>query len=255
MKNSSMFPFRRGGGKKRGKGGVGSHHHGAPGQGPRHHHHPREGGHGRRVPGSAGELLSMLQPATKALAQMLAGNAKASGQLIHARNVLSQAQRLVEERAVERMPPAQREEFLEQLARLKLTLADADESGLFRDAGEAEPEARPAIALTTDQLRDVARRLATSETPAAAVPSYPPPFVGPDEEAGNDVSADGNGDEGEPGSARPAPEPAAPDAARRGERLRLRMGGDQDPSAAAPVRVRDRLRLKPLKPAAGSSRD
>src|SRR3954470_5770228 len=120
MKNQSMFPYRRNGPKKRGKGGGGA------GGGRRHH----DGGGGRRIPGSAAELLPMLQPTTKALAQMLAGNTKSSGQLVHARNILAQAQRLVEERQVDRLPPMQREEFLEQLARLKLTLADADEAGL-----------------------------------------------------------------------------------------------------------------------------
>ena len=75
-----MFPFRRNGPKKRGKGGGG-------GGGRRHHHDA--GGANRRIPGSAAELLGMMQPTTKALAQMLAGNTKTSGQLVHARNVLA----------------------------------------------------------------------------------------------------------------------------------------------------------------------
>src|SRR5919205_575188 len=148
MMNRSMFPFRRGGGKKRGKGGPGQRH-------PHPHQHHRDG---RRVPGSAGELLALLQPTTNALAEMLAGNTKSSGQLVHARNILAQAQRLVDERQVDRLPPAQREEFLEQLARLKLTLADADEAGLQEAAPAAEQ--RPAATVAPDTLRDVARRLA-----------------------------------------------------------------------------------------------
>ena len=136
MKNQSMFPFRRGGGKKRGKGGPGRRHHdGGNGGG-------GGGGGMRRVPGSAAELLPMLQPATKALAQMLAGNTKVSGQLVHARNVLAQANRMVEERMADRLPPAAREDFLEQLARLKLTIADAEDAGLEPDP-ETEVQVRP----------------------------------------------------------------------------------------------------------------
>src|SRR5210317_16906 len=126
-----MFPFRRGGGKKRGKPqgqghqGQGGGHQGQGGG-------RRQGGGGRRIPNSAAELLGTLQPTTKSLAQVLAGNTRASGQVVHARNILAQAERLVGERAVDRLPPKQREEFLEQFARLKLTLADAD------DTAEAE---------------------------------------------------------------------------------------------------------------------
>ena len=58
----------------------------------------------------------MLQPSTKALAQMLAGNTKSSGQLAHARNVLAQANRMVDERLADRLSPAAREQFFEQLA-------------------------------------------------------------------------------------------------------------------------------------------
>ena len=83
----------------------------------------------------------MLQPSTKALAQMLAGNAKMSGQLAHARGVLAQANRMVDERLPDRLPPAARELFFEQLALLKLTIADAEEAGLAAEA--AEPTLRP----------------------------------------------------------------------------------------------------------------
>src|ERR687883_1167192 len=170
MMNRPMFPFRRGGGKKRGKGGPGQRH---------PHLHPRDG---RRVPGSAGELLPMLQPTTKALAQMLAGNTKSSGQLVHARNILAQAQRLVDERQVDRLPPMQREEFLEQLARLKLTLADADEAGLQEEAAPAA-EQRPAASVAPDTLRDVARRLALASEVAATPPDPAPPVAAHQDEA------------------------------------------------------------------------
>ncbi|HEX6016218.1 MAG TPA: hypothetical protein VFY87_31325 [Geminicoccaceae bacterium] len=161
-----MFPYRRNGPKKRGKGGGGGRRH--------HDHH----GGGRRVPGSAAELLPMLQPTTKALAQMLAGNTKTSGQLIHARNVLGQANRMVEDRLTDRLPPAAREEFLEQLARLKLTIADADEAGLAVEPDTNVPP-RPAVATVgIDRLREVALRLATAE-PA---PQVPAPVGRPDPE-------------------------------------------------------------------------
>src|SRR5262245_19112964 len=124
-----MFPFRRNGPKKRGKGGGGG------GGGSRHHDNA---GAGRRIPGSAAELLGMMQPSTKALAQMLAGNTRTSGQLVHARNVLAQALRMVDERMPDRLPPAAREQFFEQLALLKLTIADAEESDRGGEM-EAEP--------------------------------------------------------------------------------------------------------------------
>src|SRR5829696_4138676 len=138
MKCQSMFPFRRNGPKKRGKGGGG-------GSGGRRHHD--NGGGGRRVAGSAAELLPMMQPTTKALAQMLAGNTKTSGQLVHARSVLAQANRMVEDRLPDRLSPRAREEFFEQLAVLKLTIADAEDDGLVL---EEEPAPRPTPPMDAD---------------------------------------------------------------------------------------------------------
>jgi hypothetical protein len=162
MKDRSMFPYRRGN-KKRGKGGP---------QG----RNQRDGG-GRRTPGSVHEILSLLQPTTKALAQMLAGNTRASGQLVHARNILAQAERLVEERQADRLFPAQREEFLEQLARLKLTLADADSAVAEAEEREVERAARPATVLAPERLREMVLSLASSpvaeRTPGAAEPEEP----------------------------------------------------------------------------------
>jgi hypothetical protein len=166
---------------------------------------------------------------------MLAGNTRVSGQLVHARNILTQAQRLVEERAIDRLPPMHREEFLEQLARLKLTLADADEAGLFQDSQPA-PEARPAAPVEPDRLREWARRLATMAPMEAAPP--PPPRFEPDPEP--ELAA--------PVEEEPAPA-LAPTSGRGGERLRLRMSSS--PDGPAPVRAPERARLKPLKPAAG----
>lgn len=151
MKPKPMFPYRRP--KKRPKGGA----------------RRQRDGNGRRVPQSAAELLPLLQPATKSLAQMLAGNVKASGQAVHARNVLAQAERLVAERAVDRLPPAAREEFFEQLARLKLTVADA-EAMLQEQEAAAEPA--PAIEepteISAERLRELALSLAVTTSNAAA---------------------------------------------------------------------------------------
>ncbi len=151
MKVKPMFPFRRG--KRRPKGGRRN----------------REGG--RRLPQSPAELLPLIQPATKALAQVLAGNVKASGQIVHARNILAQAERLVSERAVDRLSPAHREEFFEQLARLKLTVADA-EAMLSEESAAAEASATPAAEearpVSAEKLRQLALSLAAStSTPAA----------------------------------------------------------------------------------------
>src|SRR5690349_13810916 len=118
-----MFPYRRG--KKRPKSGPAGRR--------GHERGPRRMGHG-----GAYDLLNVMPSTTKALAQVLAGNARASGQLVHARNILAQAERMVDERQVDRMIPADREDFLEQLARLKLTLADAD---LLDEEGVPEEEA------------------------------------------------------------------------------------------------------------------
>jgi hypothetical protein len=225
MKNQPMFPYRRNGPKKRGKGGGGGRRHHDHGGG-RHDH-----GGGRRVPGSAAELLPMLQPTTKALAQMLAGNTKTSGQLIHARNVLGQANRMVEDRLIDRLPPAAREEFLEQLARLKLTIADADEAGLAAEPDENVP-ARPAAAVGIDRLREVALRLATAEP----VPQVPLPAGRPDLDEDQEDPLDAAVEQ------RPGYAPARPRTATAGE------GGvsrDADePRGTGPRR--ERLRLKPV---------
>ena len=159
-----MFPFRRNGPKKRGKGG------GAGGGGGGRRHHDNGGGAGRRVPGSAAELLSMMQSSTKALAQMLAGNTRMSGQLVHARGVLAQANRMVDDRLPDRLPPAAREQFFQQLAFLKLTIADAEEAAMAAEA-PPEPLAKPAVPMDAERLRDIARRLATADpAPPAPVP-------------------------------------------------------------------------------------
>lgn len=169
-----MFPYRRGG-KKRPKGGPPGRRGNDRGQ--------------RRMGGTAYELLNLMPSTTKALAQMLAGNTRASGQLAHARGVLAQAERAIEERHVERMFPADREEFLELLARLKLTLADAD---AMHEAAEAGPEpeviAKPRPTVPPERLRELALSLAgelaagaqrKAEAQAALGPETAPPAERP----------------------------------------------------------------------------
>ncbi len=203
MKPKPMFPYRRN--KKRPRSGS---------------RRQRDGG-GRRVPQNAAELLSVLQPATKSLAQMLAGNAKASGQLVHARNVLAQAEKLVSDRAVERLPPLQREEFFEQFARLKLTVADAE--AMFEEeeaAAETERTAEGTTEVSPEELRQVALSLAMTTTNAAR------------------KNAEGLGDE-KNGS----DEPAAPEPAGKSDPVPPVEPAQRAKPNLAP-KSRERLRLK-----------
>jgi len=147
-----MYPYRRSNQRKRNRNNTARR---------------SKGGGGRRLPGSARELLPMLQPATKALAQMLAGNAKASGQFVHARNVVDRADQLVAEKQLERMSSRDREEFLEQLARLKLTVSDAEEEFGPLDAADedddAEGEEEAVDDETVDEVDDDTRRAQEEE--------------------------------------------------------------------------------------------
>jgi hypothetical protein len=193
-----MFPYRRGG-KKRGKGGGAG---GGPAGGRRFEA-------GRRGPGGLHELIGQMQPATKALAQVLAGNARVSGQLAHARNLLAQAERLIEEQGVERLPPAHREELLEQLARLKLTVADADAALAGPPEPVPETPARPPVAIAKERLRELALSLAVS---APREPPPPPRLAEMEEEP----------EPAEPTPARPEPSPVLPPGSPRAARLRLK---------------------------------
>jgi hypothetical protein len=144
-----MFLYRRQGPKKRPKSGT-----------PRKGRSPQKG-----LPNSARDLLPLIQPATKALAQMLAGHTGASGQLGHARAVLAQTERLVSERAHNRLNPAEREEFFEQVARLKLTLSDAESEAEFQAAEEQTPTPAP-VPVDRERLKAMAMSLTTSSAPA-----------------------------------------------------------------------------------------
>ena len=153
MQNRGMFPYRRHGAKKRSKG--------AP-------HKPR--GPQRPLPNSARDLLPMLQPATKALAQMLAGRAGASGQLNHARNLLAHAERLINDRVHNRLIPVEREEFFEQLARLRLTLADADAEAQEQTAEEQEERRPPPPPVAQERLKEMALALSRPERDRPGAP-------------------------------------------------------------------------------------
>ena len=123
------------------------------------------------LPNSARDLLPMLQPATKALAQMLAGRTQVSGQLEQARAVLGQAERLIADRVHNRLNPAEREEFFEQLARLRLTLADAADEAEARAVEEQQPRPPAAPPIAQERLKEMALALATPEGTRRRIPS------------------------------------------------------------------------------------
>lgn len=109
---------------------------------------PRRQGGGGQAPRN--DLVSQMKSATKSLAQFLAGHTRVSGQYKHAVNVLARVEEQLERRPVESMRPTEKEDVLEHLARLKLTIADAEEDGLTDsdEQTEAEPvkNAEPASA-------------------------------------------------------------------------------------------------------------
>jgi hypothetical protein len=183
MQNRSMFPYRRHGGKKRSKGAA------RKSRGPQ-----------RPLPNSARDLLPMLQPATKALAQMLAGRTGVSGQLNHARNLLAHAERLINDRVHNRLIPAEREEFFEQLARLRLTLADADAEAEVQAAEEQVEKRPPPPPVAQERLKEMALALTRRERDQLR------PQRGPEEP----VSA--RGDEGSGQTGTPGDVPAGDDA-------------------------------------------
>ena len=170
----------------------------------------------------------MMQPTTKALAQMLAGNTKMSGQLVHARNVLAQANRMVEDRLPDRLSP--------ECARAVLRAVGGAQAHdcrrrRRRPAEEAEPAPKPTVPMDADRLREVALRLATAE-PTPQVPLAP--LRGESDDEG--------------------PNPA--DVPSGYTLSRSRPSGED---AAAPTEAngtgprRERLRLKPVqRPASGS---
>lgn len=150
MQNRNMFLYRRQGPKKRVKSGPSRKNRG-----------PQKG-----LPNSARDLLPLIQPATKALAQMLAGRTGASGQLGHARAILAQTERLVSDRAHNRLNPAEREEFFEQVARLKLTLADAESEAEVQALEEETPAPAP-MPVNRERLKEMALALTSARAPTS----------------------------------------------------------------------------------------
>lgn len=153
-----MFLYRRQGPKKRAKTTP-----------PRKNRGPQKG-----LPNSARDLLPLIQPATKALAQMLAGRTAASGQLGHARAILAQIERLMADRAHNRLNPAEREEFFEQIARLRLTLSDAESEA---EALAAEPETPASVSMPVNRER--LKEMALALTSSTGSTSYEDRHVAP----------------------------------------------------------------------------
>ena len=189
MQNRSMFPYRRHGAKKRSKGPA------RKSRGPQ-----------RPLPNSARDLLPMLQPATKALAQMLAGRTGASGQLNHARNLLAHAERLINDRVHNRLTPAEREEFFEQLARLRSTLADADAEAEVQAAEEQVERRPPPPPVAQERLKEMALvAVAPGARPAATAASG-----GRRPESGGSPTSDRGGRRAAPGRCPPRSRNGAP---------------------------------------------
>jgi hypothetical protein len=238
-----MFPYRRHGGKKRSKG-------------PAH----KSRGPQRPLPNSARDLLPMLQPATKALAQMLAGRAGVSGQLNHARNLLAHAERLINDRVHNRLIPAEREEFFEQLARLRLTLADADAEAEVQ-AAEEQVEKEPPRAVAHERLKEMALALSRPERDRVPPlrPADEPENSGPEP---SPVAGDRTRTAGAPGddlaAARDAAEqqdrpPLRPLADLPGRLVLSRSAGDKARDAISEPAVPSRGR-RPRQPSPGAAR-
>ncbi len=234
------------------------------------------GGPQKGLPNSARDLLPMLQPATKALAQMLAGRTQMSGQLEQARAVLGQAERLIADRIHNRLNPAEREEFFEQIARLRLTLADADSEAEFRAAEQQAPPRPAPPPIAQERLKEMAMALATPEgrrrpSPGADDGGSSSPSSTPADEPGPARSAAPEAESDAPRSVtgerrvdeEPAtePTPAAPDGPRRllainkPGRLELPKDSAVDPSRSlsmARSRGIGRRRLSALAPRAAA---
>jgi hypothetical protein len=156
------------------------------------------------LPNSARDLLPLLQPATKALAQMLAGRTQMSGQLEQARAMLSQAERLIAERVHNRLNPAEREEFFEQLARLRLTLADAYDEAEVRAAEEQGPRPPQPPPIAQERLKEMALALASPEggrrraaAPPSPLPEDEEPAPAPRDDAESLAAAPASGERAE----------------------------------------------------------
>ncbi|MGI9493289.1 MAG: hypothetical protein ACR2QF_12900 [Geminicoccaceae bacterium] len=79
---------------------------------------------------------------------------------------------MVAERAHNRLNPAEREEFFEQIARLKLTLSDADSEAEFQAAEEQAPTPAP-VPVDRERLKAMALSLTTSSAARSSETSSP----------------------------------------------------------------------------------
>jgi hypothetical protein len=208
----------------------------------------------------------MLQPATKALAQMLAGRAGVSGQLNHARNLLAHAERLINDRVHNRLIPAEREEFFEQLARLRLTLADADAEAEVQ-AAEVQVEKEPPRPVAQERLKEMA--LALSRPERDRLPSPRPADEsensGPERSSAVGETAGTAGAGGEEASATTAeqqePRPLRPLSDLPGRLVLSKPASDKarsaiaEPAAPSPERRSRRLGLGAARPAEAADGD
>jgi hypothetical protein len=114
-----------------------------------------------------------------------------------------------------RLNPAEREEFFEQIARLRLTLADADSEAEFR-AAEQQAPARPAPPpIAQERLKEMAMALATPEGRRRPLPGddagAPVPAYARDDRQGPALGLSrSSGPEPEIGGGAPAPPPKDP---------------------------------------------
>src|SRR5690606_10855115 len=90
-------------------------------------------------------------------------------QLNHARNLLAHAERLINDRVHNRLNPAEREEFFEQLARLRLTIADAEAEAEVQ-AAEEQVERQPPRPVAQERLKEMALALSRPERDRLAPP-------------------------------------------------------------------------------------
>ncbi len=220
MQNRNMFLYRRQGSKNRAKTGSSRKNRG-----------PQKG-----LPTSARDLLPLIQPATKALAQMLAGRTAASGQLGHARAILAQTERLLADRSHNRLNPVEREEFFEQVARLRLTLSDAENEAEAQATEHQAPKSAP-MPIDRERLKEMALTLTGSSASTAYEHRHDAPLSAPDKIVDNAVPPSGTDDDGV--LARPALADDRPDEAKR------RSQQDDPSRLRLPHDVASRVTIRP----------
>ena len=222
MQNRNMFLYRRQGSKNRAKTGASRKNRG-----------PQKG-----LPSSARDLLPLIQPATKALAQMLAGRTAASGQLGHARAILAQTERLLADRSHNRLNPVEREEFFEQVARLRLTLSDAESEAEVQATEHQAPKSAP-TPIDRERLKEMALALTGSGGSTSYERRHDTPSPAPDKDAANAVPPTGV-DERDDGNDVPV-QPALAD----GEPVEAKRSQDDPSRLRLPHHVASRVTIRP----------